>query len=133
MYRARPHLLMFSLEIIFCLTQRFDVRRSSEVTSAGFGQEPFEGISISTSVESGVSFFARIVKVEFRTPECVRGREFHFPSAVHVTFLFDLTSYGQPATFKLIGATGERLPQTWGRLAVTVHLLFLNQRGVGFS
>jgi hypothetical protein len=54
-------------------------------------------------------------------------------SAAHVTFLFDRTSYGQPATFKLIGATGERLSQTWGGLTVTVHLLFLNQRGVGFS
>jgi hypothetical protein len=42
--------------------------------------------------------------------------------------LFDPTSYGQPATFTLIGTTGERLPQTWARLAVAVHLLLLNQK-----
>ena len=44
-----------------------------------------------------------------------------------VTFVNDLSSDGQPATFTLIGTTGERLPQTWARLAVAVHLLLLNQ------
>jgi hypothetical protein len=31
----------------------------------------------------------------------------------HVTFANECSSYGQPATFRLIGATGKRLPQTW--------------------
>src|SRR5271155_4999532 len=46
----------------------------------------------------------------------------------YVTFLTASTSYDQPATFTLIGATDERLPQNWESLAVAVHLLLLNQK-----
>jgi hypothetical protein len=42
-----------------------------------------------------------------------------------VTFVNDLSSDGQPATFTLIGATGQGLPRNWARLAVAVHLLLL--------